>query len=289
MDPSNDNSPLSMIKAILTMMKDVTTSLPQGTFRYAQKRSQAKSEEGEDGFSHEHSEQLLEAAKTKRYKASGVDGYVPAEQVHCDTPLGGIANCEDLLSPQTHYPSDELTDGKLLHRSPDSSRTFTMLDNLPLYRDYLLQNKAYATSADFLRSIGWPWPWQKYGEALVNKSTSENAIITVVGRVLERRLDCGPTGNFKGRYGPLKKAKYHLLLEKPCGTPFASDFDKIVAVLSKIQGAIASSSNCLDHLIVPDAPLKLLRFTRNIFTKRDCVLEGLCFMLGLVSTFIQGP
>ena len=141
-----------------------------------------------------------------------------------------------------------------------------------MYKVDLPQSKGYAASPGFLSSVGWTK--HRNGHVLLDKSTSENATVSVVGRVLETRLDCGPTGNFrKGKFGGLETAKFHLLLGKPTGTPFAGDFDKVLTNLSKAQADIAASPNRL-NLILIDGREKQLRFTRNIFVKRGRVLEG---------------
>ena len=127
------------------------------------------------------------------------------------------------------------------------------------YRTEQLQSKGYAASPGFLSSFGWGK--HRNGHVLVDKSTSENATVSVVGRVLETHLDCGPTGNFrKGKFGGLETAKFHLLLGKLTGTSFAEYFDKVLINLSKAQADIAASPNRL-NLILIDGRDKQLRFT----------------------------
>ena len=92
---------------------------------------------------------------------------------------------------------------------------------------------------------------------------------SLVGRILERRLDCGPTGCFqKGKYVGLETAKFHLLLGKSIGTPFAEDFDETtrIELFSKIQNNIASTQNHQNFLIV-EGQEKQIRFTRRVFEK----------------------
>ena len=106
------------------------------------------------------------------------------------------------------------------------------------------------------------------------KKTGENAVASVVSRVQERRLDCGPIGNFqKGRYGGLQTAKFHLLLGKPTRTPFVDDFEKALTTFNKIQIDIASTQNRVNFLIV-DGREKHLHFTRNMFDKREDEING---------------
>ena len=142
-----------------------------------------------------------------------------------------------------------------------------MEHDLVSYRSDLLLSPLYTASPGFLPSLGWHA--EKTGHALVIKKTGENTVASVVGQVQERRLDCGPAGNFqKGRYGGLETAKFHLLLGKPMGTPFTDDFDKTLATFNKIQTDIASTQNHVNFLIV-DGRDKQLRFTRNAFNKRE--------------------
>jgi len=146
-----------------------------------------------------------------------------------------------------------------------------MEHDLPLYRSNIMLSPSFGASPPFLSHLGWR-P-ERTGDVLVNKSTNKNAVVCVIGRILERRLDCGPTGNFvKGRFGGLETAKFHCLLEKPVGTPFADDFDKSISNLDKVQGIIASSANKTNFIVV-DGQHKNLRFTKQIFEKRERALE----------------
>ena len=147
-----------------------------------------------------------------------------------------------------------------------------MEHNLPLYRANIVQSASYAACPGFLPALGWRT--DKAGHVLVSKSSNENAVVSVIGRVLELRLDCGPTGNFvKGRFGGLQTAKYHCLLEKPDKTPFANDFDKSLSNFERVQSNIASTAN-KNNFIIVDGQQKHLRFTRYVFEKRERVLEG---------------
>ena len=93
---------------------------------------------------------------------------------------------------------------------------------------------ADASSPPLLPSI--KWHTEKNGHALILKKTGENAVVSLVGRILERRLDCRPIGCFqKGKYGGLEIAKFHLLLGKPIGAPIAEDFDETIALFKTIS------------------------------------------------------
>ena len=70
------------------------------------------------------------------------------------------------------------------------------------------------------------WYSQRTGQILVKTKSKQNAVLAVIGRVLENCLDCSAWGNFgKREWEKLVKAKYHLLLGKPDNMDFAMDFD----------------------------------------------------------------
>ena len=57
--------------------------------------------------------------------------------------------------------------------------------------------------------------------------------------VLEYRLDCEPTGDFlKGKFGGLESVKFHCLLGKPDGTPFAEDLERLSRTLVRFRGTL---------------------------------------------------
>ena len=155
-----------------------------------------------------------------------------------------------------------------------------MEHDLPLYRSELLLSDSYAAIPGFLPTLRWH-P-DKFGVVLA-RETGDIAIVSVVGRVLEKKLDCGPQGNFfhKGRYGGLETAKFRLYLGKPTDTPFEEDFDKTIAGLRKVQDGIASTLKHL-NLIEVDGQDTHLRFTRNVFEERECILIGMCSYFSFV-------
>jgi hypothetical protein len=113
------------------------------------------------------------------------------------------------------------------------------------------------------------WANEKSGHVLLEKmekekSTRTKAVVSVVGRVLEDRLNCGPNGNFINKvYGSLRKAKYQLRLAKPTETPFGSDFDTVqdnVRILQAQRAATETHKNFIDD--------DELRFSENVFEQR---------------------
>ena len=95
-----------------------------------------------------------------------------------------------------------------------------------------------------------------------------NAVASVVGQVLDYRLNCGPNGSYLNRgVSSLIAAKYQFLLCKPKKTPFTEDFDKAAEHLDHLQAAVASSQS-RRNLFVVDMIGHNLHFSCNIFEKR---------------------
>jgi hypothetical protein len=141
-----------------------------------------------------------------------------------------------------------------------------MKHNLAVNRNELLSVESYGASPVFLQGIAWEE--EKSGDVLVNKASDVNAVVSVVGRVSEHGLYVGPDGTFVNRqYGTLSAAKFLMLLAKPNDTVFASDFDKTISNLEKVQKQIAKTPHS-ENLVVWDGGMKKLRFTRNVFNER---------------------
>jgi hypothetical protein len=140
-------------------------------------------------------------------------------------------------------------------------------------RTRLLRSSAY-TAGETCRNT-FTWHSQRTGDILIKTTTKENAVLAVVGRVLESRLDCSATGNFQNRdWETLAKAKYHLLLGKPDDTVFADDFNIALENLANFQTLIATS-NDRENFIVRERQQRALRFTRDIFRERRPAIERL--------------
>lgn len=151
---------------------------------------------------------------------------------------------------------------------------FTVMENdLHCLRDRLLNSSAYAANVNFPDPFSWHS--QRTGQILVKKKTKQNAVIAVVGRVLENRLHCSAQGNFGNREGEkLAKAKYHLLLGKPDKTVFATDFETALHKLHGLQNSIATWPE-RENFIVRDNQQTVLRFTRAIFEERRPAIRGM--------------
>ena len=158
-------------------------------------------------------------------------------------------------------------------------------------RATLLSNELYGASAEFVASV--VWGNARSGHVLLEKSPADqsrtNAVVSVVGRVVEDRLNCGPEGNYVNKdFGKLETAKYQLRLAKPTDTPFAPDFDKVAENLKIIRTQRAATQD-RRNLIVEDEVELLLRFADNVFEKRvrnemmacNCWLNVQCRLLRL--------
>ncbi|KAN0141070.1 hypothetical protein V8E53_000826, partial [Lactarius tabidus] len=147
-----------------------------------------------------------------------------------------------------------------------------MQHNLSRYRDQLLTVDCHGASKTFTSSVSW-LP-QRTGNILVDSKTNQNAVISVVGRVLDNRLDCSSLGNH-GKRPPAKfpTAKFHLLLGKPTKTIFADDFDITMKNLENIQDNIGSTKNH-QNLVVCERGDHALRFTRSVFETRQPPIPG---------------
>ena len=138
--------------------------------------------------------------------------------------------------------------------------------NLEQYRSQLFLSRFYAAHPRYQQ--GTKWRTDRSGHVLADRLNSANAVASIVGRVLEFRLNCDPNGSYLNRgVGSLATAKYHFLLCKPEKTPFAQDFDKALDHLEHLQSSIASTES-RRNLFVVDMIGRNLRFSRNVFEKR---------------------
>lgn len=123
----------------------------------------------------------------------------------------------------------------------------------------------YAANSSFLHAV--VWRYHRSGRVLVEKTGKDSAMVSLVARVVEQRLDCGPSGNYTGEFGSLASAKYHLHVTKPIGTPFAKDYDLALQNFKSLQDQAASTDDKRNFIVV-DGMNENLRFTRNVFEKR---------------------
>jgi hypothetical protein len=141
----------------------------------------------------------------------------------------------------------------------------------------LLKSAAYAASDSFPDPFSWYS--QRTGQILVKTKTKQNAVLAVVGRVLENRLDCSAKGNFGKRDNEnFAKAKYQFLLGKADNTIFAPDFDTALLKFQQLQSTIATWPD-RQNFIVDDCQKTVLRFTRQIFEERRPAVKGTIIIL----------
>ena len=106
------------------------------------------------------------------------------------------------------------------------------------YQDILLQENGYSATAQF--SSTYFWHALKTGNVLIDSCNKQNAVISIVGHVLENHLDCTPSSNFADRsFDKLAMAKFQLLLGKPDDTIFAADFNTAMQHLVELQQKIS--------------------------------------------------
>jgi hypothetical protein len=150
-----------------------------------------------------------------------------------------------------------------------------MVHNLESYRSDLLLTESYAASAGFLAGLGWQV--ENSGRVVVNKEGNADAVMIVVGEVIDHRLLVGPNGNYSSdAFGDFSTAKFLFHLGKLTKTPFEQDFEKAMQNFDKIQAQVSASTNRV-NFIVADVQSRTLRFTRNIFIKRvNCSRCNLC-------------
>ncbi|KAN0130405.1 hypothetical protein V8E53_011806 [Lactarius tabidus] len=148
-----------------------------------------------------------------------------------------------------------------------------MEHDLTISRAKLLKLNAYTANNNCHSAVSWHS--QKTGNILINSLSSANAVLAVVGEVLENCLDCSASGNYHKYNGQsLSKAKYQLLLGKPTKSPFSDDFNSAIKNLSGIQSAIAVWPDW-ENLIITDKQQKTLRFTQEIFEERHPAVKGM--------------
>ncbi|KAN0137727.1 hypothetical protein V8E53_004483 [Lactarius tabidus] len=166
----------------------------------------------------------------------------------------------------------KLLTSQLLSLSPFPNFDYDMEHDLSPYRDNLVNVPYYASNDALDSSVSWLA--QRTGDILINTDTNQNAVLSVVGRVLDNRLDCTPLGNIGNRaMDKLPSAKYQLLLGQPSKTVFADDFKPAIENLQKIEKKIGSTKN-FQHMIVNERNDHVLRFTRAVFEPRQPAIPG---------------
>ena len=147
-----------------------------------------------------------------------------------------------------------------------------MEHNLVHYREQLLKENCYAAAYSFRHSFSWLS--QRTGDILIEDKSKQNAIISVVARVLDNHLDCTAVGNLGNRPpDKLPSVKFQILLGKPTGTVFADDFATVLDNLEQISNDTTPGEK-KENLIVTERGVNVLRFTRPVFERRQPPVPG---------------
>ena len=137
-------------------------------------------------------------------------------------------------------------------------------------REKNMLTSAYTASGNFLSVVGWKR--QNAGNNLVVKSTGEDIVCIAVGKALDYRLNCSPSGNFNPDFEtPLHKSKFQFTLGRPDNTVFATDYDKTVATLKKIQQTIASTNSQKNLILEENKTETNVRFSTAMFEAKVSV------------------
>ncbi|KAJ8590085.1 hypothetical protein M405DRAFT_707730, partial [Rhizopogon salebrosus TDB-379] len=93
-------------------------------------------------------------------------------------------------------------------------------------------------------STNMVWFRDSRGDIVVDKTSKEEFVGVVVGRIDPQKLNCGPEGNhIRADISPLAKAKFQFQLGVPFESAFMQDFDKVVKNLESLQGKIAETGD----------------------------------------------
>ena len=101
----------------------------------------------------------------------------------------------------------------------------------------------YVPTADFLSSVGWAQDGS--AKMLKNKSDREDAVLIVIGNVINSHLFCGLSGNWSSgnQYGNLNSAKYSFSIGQPDDKVFAKDFNITFKNLGKLQSTVTTTTH----------------------------------------------
>jgi hypothetical protein len=147
-----------------------------------------------------------------------------------------------------------------------------MVFNSPAYHDAMRSVPNYLGSCAGLNA----WGWKQVGTSAVavEKSSGEDAVFILVGKVVDSRFRCGPAGNYNERYkadNPLSKAKYQLSVGVPDEPALVSDFNKAFDMLLQLQGTVANTSD-RRYLAVLQGKIRNICLSARVFEERVCWL-----------------
>lgn len=149
-----------------------------------------------------------------------------------------------------------------------------MKHDLNNYRADIVKYDSYVASDSFPSTF--KWHRGNKGHILIHKESNQNAVVSVVGKILEDNFNCSAIGNFTNSnrsYDTLQSAKFQLMLEKPEKTPFETDFSTAIRKLTELQNLTAVTKE-RRNLILEDGAETHLRFSKNVFEERRVKLPG---------------
>ena len=135
------------------------------------------------------------------------------------------------------------------------------------HRQYLASLKSYVPSPGFMASVGWGQ--QGFSHIVKDKETSDVVTVIMVGKVVDDRIFCNPSGNWSpsNKFGSLKNAKFQFALCRPDNDIFGKDYDTAFQTLSKMQTAIATTANHEHMLIGEKEKMKNIKFSAQRFQR----------------------
>jgi hypothetical protein len=112
------------------------------------------------------------------------------------------------------------------------------------HRDQLRLLPNYA--ANVLVASQYGWKQEGSGLVAVDKPAGDDAVLVVVGKIVNSKYKCGPAGNYNPKYdrdSPLSKAKFQLVLGVPNDPVFSDDFNKAFDNLIRLQNSVAHTTD----------------------------------------------
>jgi len=142
------------------------------------------------------------------------------------------------------------------------------------YRDELISLPNCLGNPRFIDAAGWAR--EDTGNVLVSRTSSENLVAIIAGKVSPFRLQCGPAGNFRAEskvQSDFSKAKFQLTLDPPDGTAMAPIYDAGMSTLMQLQKS-ASSTSDNRNLFQDEGKTPSIRLSTKIFEKRVSIKDN---------------
>jgi hypothetical protein len=143
-----------------------------------------------------------------------------------------------------------------------------MVFNSVSYRDELLFFPYCLANPHFIEAAGWAR--EDTGHVLVSRTTNENLVAIITGKVSPFRLQCGPAGNFQPEskvQNDFSKAKFQLMLDAPDEPALVPLYETGVSTLNRLQKS-ATLTNDKRNLFQDEGKTPSIRLAAKIFEKR---------------------